>query len=94
MENFNDMDQNLDILAEEYAEVIQMCSKWKRFGLNNYSPLDEKCTPNWKLLEQELGDVLAMISVICAHSPMTLDEIIVSSRNKLIKLEKFYIKRK
>ena len=56
-------DECLEILAEECAEVIQEKCKIFRFGCNNEShhhvgKLHSEC------LEQELGDLLAMIELV------------------------------
>ena len=56
-------DECLEILAEECAEVIQEKSKIFRFGCNEYSwhnPGLKHC----EMLEQEMGDILAMIELV------------------------------
>lgn len=50
-------------LQEECAEVIQITSKLLFFGPNNWHPDDPNKT-NTNLLEQELGDVLAMMDLV------------------------------
>ena len=52
----------MDILQEECAEVIQAVSKISRFGLDNYKPGKPKT--NREHLEEELGDLLAMIDIL------------------------------
>ena len=52
----------MDILQEECAEVIQAVSKISRFGLDNYKPGKPKT--NRQHLEEELGDMLAMIDIL------------------------------
>ena len=52
----------MDILQEECAEVIQAVSKISRFGLDNYKPGKPKT--NREHLEEELGDMLAMIDIL------------------------------
>ena len=52
----------LDILQEECAEVIQAVSKISRFGLDNYKPGKPKT--NREHLEQELGDMLALVQIL------------------------------
>jgi NTP pyrophosphatase (non-canonical NTP hydrolase) len=47
----------LDILQEECAEVIQVISKIKRFGLDSYHPSDPDRLSNEVKLARELGDV-------------------------------------
>lgn len=52
----------MDILQEECAEVIQAVSKISRFGLDNKKPGKPKT--NREHLEEELGDLLAMITLL------------------------------
>jgi NTP pyrophosphatase (non-canonical NTP hydrolase) len=52
----------MNILSEECAEVIQAISKCHRFGLDNYKPGKPKT--NREHLEEELGDMLAMIDIL------------------------------
>jgi len=52
----------MDILQEECAEVIQAVSKVRRFGMDNAKPGKPKT--NREHLEQELGDLYAMIDIL------------------------------
>lgn len=52
----------MSILQEECAEVIQAVSKINRFGLDNLKPGKPKT--NQQHLEEELGDVVAMITLL------------------------------
>lgn len=52
------------ILQEECAEVTQSASKILRFGLASHNPLDIKPVSNVQSLEQELGDLAAMIDLL------------------------------
>jgi NTP pyrophosphatase (non-canonical NTP hydrolase) len=52
----------MDILQEECAEVIQAVSKISRFGLDNYKPGKPKT--NRQHLEEELGDLMAMVDIL------------------------------
>ena len=52
----------MDILQEECAEVIQAVSKCSRFGIDNYKP--GKPLTNREHLEEELGDLLAMVDIM------------------------------
>jgi NTP pyrophosphatase (non-canonical NTP hydrolase) len=62
MRQVNDhQEECLNILQEECAEVIQIASKIKRFGIHNKKPGAE--LNNLQNLEMELGDVLAMIDL-------------------------------
>ena len=56
-------DECLEILAEECAEVIQEKSKIFRFGCNEYS-WHHKELKHCEMLEQEMGDLLAMIELV------------------------------
>lgn len=56
-------DECLEILAEECAEVIQEKSKIFRFGCNEFSHHNPVLLHVEKL-EQEMGDVLAMIELV------------------------------
>ena len=52
----------MNILSEECAEVIQAVSKISRFGLDNLKPGKPKT--NRDHLEEELGDLYAMIEIL------------------------------
>jgi len=52
----------MDILQEECAEVIQAISKISRFGLDNFKPGKPKT--NREHLEEELGDLQAMVDIL------------------------------
>lgn len=52
----------MNILSEECAEVIQAVSKCHRFGMDNFKPGKPKT--NRQHLEEELGDLLAMIALL------------------------------
>jgi NTP pyrophosphatase (non-canonical NTP hydrolase) len=52
----------MDILQEECAEVIQAVSKISRFGLDNFKPGKPKT--NREHLEEELGDLQAMVEIL------------------------------
>ena len=52
----------MDITQEECAEVIQSISKISRFGIDNLKPGKPKT--NREHLEEELGDLYAMIEIL------------------------------
>jgi len=52
----------MDILQEECAEVIQAVSKISRFGIDNFKPGKPKT--NREHLEEELGDLQAMVDIL------------------------------
>jgi NTP pyrophosphatase (non-canonical NTP hydrolase) len=77
----------LDILQEECAEVIQNVSKCRRFGLNNVY-LNGTGTQRENLVK-EIGDVVAMIELLKQHGVVTETEITVAKQNKFNKLRKW-----
>ena len=58
----SDVKEVMDILQEECAEVIQAVSKISRFGIDNFKP--GKAKTNREHLEEELGDMIAMICIL------------------------------
>jgi len=52
--------ERLEMLAEEAAEVVQMCTKILRHGYSSYHPDDPKRTRNGVLLEKELDELDAI----------------------------------
>ena len=81
----------LDILQEECAEVIQAISKCRRFGINEQN-LKTGRTQRDELV-QELGDVTLMIELLKAHNVYTeteLHEAQVRKSQKLTKWSKIY----
>lgn len=85
---FKDVNQNLDILQEECAEVIQIIAKIKRFGLSDHHPKEGKT--NQECLEQELGDVLAMVDIIFANKLVTRKGLQRAKSAKFNKLQHWY----
>lgn len=77
----------MDILQEECAEVIQAVSKISRFGINNYKPGKPKT--NREHLEEELGDMLAMIDIMLELSVISLDNLETAKKAKIEKLKKW-----
>lgn len=51
-------------LAEECAEVIQICSKIIRFGFDSHHPKDPKKRINTILLKEELDDIQRMVKIL------------------------------
>jgi len=77
----------MDILQEECAEVIQAVSKISRFGIDNFKPGKPKT--NREHLEEELGDMLAMIDILCSMEVIDLDKLRVAKLAKIDKLKKW-----
>jgi NTP pyrophosphatase (non-canonical NTP hydrolase) len=76
-----------NILQEECAEVIQAVSKCERFGIDNFKP--NKPKTNREHLEEELGDMLAMIDILCGMGVVDLDHLRVAKLAKIEKLKKW-----
>ena len=75
----------LNILAEECAEVIQAISKIQRFGLENYKPGKPKT--NQEHLEEEVGDLVAMISLLTESCIIREHHIEIYKQQKFQKLK-------
>lgn len=72
------------ILQEECAEVTQAVSKIFRFGLESQWP--EGAPTNQVKLQEECGDLLAMIDILIENGILSnelLDEAKKNKRNKL-----------
>jgi NTP pyrophosphatase (non-canonical NTP hydrolase) len=77
----------MDILQEECAEVIQAVSKISRFGLDNIKPGKPKT--NREHLEEELGDLYAMINILQEMDIVSWNNIEAASNAKIEKLKKW-----
>ncbi len=77
----------MDILQEECAEVIQAVSKISRFGLDNFKPGKPKT--NREHLEEELGDMLAMIDILLINNIVSWGNLHKAKRAKIEKLKKW-----
>ena len=76
----------LDILQEECAEVIQAISKIRRFGIDN---VYKDGGTQREHLVQELGDVTLMIKLLGAHQIFTEQELQDAQTRKSQKLVKW-----
>ena len=77
----------MNILSEECAEVIQAISKCNRFGLNNIKPGKPKT--NLQHLEEELGDLLAMIDILHEMDVVSWNNLEAAKAAKIEKLKKW-----
>jgi NTP pyrophosphatase (non-canonical NTP hydrolase) len=77
----------MDILQEECAEVIQAVSKISRFGIDNFKPGKPKT--NREHLEEELGDMLAMIDILIVKGIVSSDNLEIAKLAKIEKLKKW-----
>lgn len=83
--------ETLDILQEECAEVIVEVSKCRRFGFDS---LHYKTgIKHSDMLEMEIGDVLAMIDILLEQGVLNqtaLDNAKANKKQKLRKWSKIY----
>ena len=77
----------MDIAQEECAEVIQAISKIRRFGLTNSKPGTDYT--NQAHLEEELGDMLAMIDILMINEVVSWANLHKAKRAKIEKLKKW-----
>lgn len=85
------MDENnnevMDILQEECAEVIQAVSKIRRFGMDNAKHGTGQT--NREHLEEEVGDMLAMIDILLINDVVSWGNLHIAKRAKIEKLKKW-----
>jgi len=77
----------MDILQEEAAEVIQAVSKIRRFGADNAKYGTGQT--NKEHLEEELGDMLAMIDILMINGVISWSNLHSAKRAKIEKLKKW-----
>lgn len=77
----------MSILQEECAEVIQAVSKINRFGIDNYKPGKPKT--NREHLEEELGDLLAMIDILQEMGIVSNEYMALAKHAKIEKLKQW-----
>ena len=75
----------LDITQEECAEVVVAISKISRFGIDNYKPGKPKT--NREHLEEELGDLLAMVDLMLDYDVVKQENIDIARKAKKEKLK-------
>jgi NTP pyrophosphatase (non-canonical NTP hydrolase) len=81
------VNEAMDILQEECAEVIQAVSKCRRFGLNNIKPSKDRT--NLECLEEEIGDLMAMIDILVDKNILLWDNLELAKTAKKEKLKKW-----
>lgn len=84
------MDKEREILLiaqEECAEVIQAISKCFRFGLDNVKPGKPKT--NREHLEEELGDLIAMLNIMCENGMVNYEAVEEAAKQKVQKLKQW-----
>lgn len=74
----------LDILQEECAEVIVEVSKCRRFGIDSVHYRTGEL--HRVMLEQEIGDVLALIDILVDQGVLDTDALDAAKESKRLKL--------
>jgi len=75
----------LDITQEECAEVVVAVSKISRFGIDNVKPGKPKT--NREHLEEEVGDLLAMVDLMIEHKVIDVNSVNLARAAKKDKLK-------
>ena len=83
----NKIQEALDLLQEECAEVIVEVSKCRRFGLG--STHYKTGLLHSAMLEQEIGDVLTLVDYLLDKGVVTQAGLDLAKHNKQIKLMKW-----
>jgi hypothetical protein len=67
--------------------VIQAVSKCERFGIDNYKPGKPKT--NREHLEEEVGDLLAMIELLIDRQIVSQNKVLIAKSAKFDKLKQW-----
>lgn len=79
----------LDLVQEECAEIIQIISKIRRFGLDSYHPSDPEQRTNSDLFHDEIGDLDLLIELLQLDGHIDPAKIGERKTYKLEKLRKY-----
>lgn len=77
----------MDILQEECAEVIVEVSKCRRFGLRSHHY--KTGLLHAAMLENEIGDVLAMVDILVEQNIVSVDNLNKAKEAKKEKLKQW-----
>jgi hypothetical protein len=81
------IEEALGILQEECAEVIVEVSKCRRFGINSVHY--KTGIEHSKMLELEVGDVLALVDILIDQGILDQDKLDQAKSNKKEKLKQW-----
>ena len=81
------IEEALGILQEECAEVIVEVSKCRRFGIDSVHY--KTGIVHAKMLELEVGDVLALVDILVEQGVLNTAELDVARANKKEKLKQW-----
>jgi NTP pyrophosphatase (non-canonical NTP hydrolase) len=79
------IEEIMNIAQEECAEVIQMISKVRRFGIDTTHL--KAGVPNRAMLTEEIGDLLAMIELLVENNVITAQGLEAAKMAKFAKLK-------
>lgn len=75
----------LNITQEECGELIQIISKVRRFGIDEYHLKDG--VPNRQRLAEEIGDVACMIQLLVEFGIVDVEAVETAMQKKVEKLK-------
>jgi len=81
------IEEALGILQEECAEVIVEVSKCRRFGIDSMHY--RTGIKHSKMLELEVGDVLALVDILVEQGVLNTQELDIARANKKEKLKQW-----
>lgn len=81
--------KNLQLLQEECAEVIMVCSKIMRFGIDDCHP-DEPGVSNRDNLVQEMADIQVFMNQMMLDYQINMVELEEAYCRKMEKLKTWY----
>lgn len=81
------VEEALGILQEECAEVIVEVSKCRRFGIDSKHYTTGMV--HARMLEMEVGDVLAMVDILVENNVLSWSELELAKQAKKEKLKKW-----
>ena len=81
------VEEALGILQEECAEVIVEVSKCRRFGIDSVHY--KTGIEHSKMLELEVGDVLALVDILVEQGVLNTQELDIARANKKEKLKQW-----
>jgi NTP pyrophosphatase (non-canonical NTP hydrolase) len=81
--------ERLALLAEECAEVIQVIGKILRHGYESVNPKDRDGPANREMLQNELGDIDAAISLLEEAGDVHENEITKAAAIKMAKVAQY-----
>ena len=87
-----DLDERLDVLIGECAEVIQAAIKCKRFGMESHHP--EGGPTNREMLEEELGHVQSALTLMHLAGDVLKSQVARHEGEKLLTIQKWMTRQK